>query len=156
MLMRAPLLSWVITVKWMQFQKSLLDTWKFFSRSPNTLTTGDNYSLVSRDNWMETIQMHLSKNQKIFCWFFSAFSESALNFEHFQKNMTLIAYVFRPRKTCLDKCLKGPVWDDPSTCDMVNRQMHWFNLNESAFIILSDHCEGNGVAKVTLRDVKIL
>ena len=43
---------------------------------------------------MPTIQMHLCKKQKIFSEFFSAFSESALNFEHIQKNMTLIAYVF--------------------------------------------------------------
>ena len=43
---------------------------------------------------MHTIQMHLSQKQKIFSQFFSAFSESALNFEHFQEKMTLIAYVF--------------------------------------------------------------
>ena len=43
---------------------------------------------------MHTIQMHLSQKQKIFSQFLSAFSESALNFEHFQKKMTLIAYVF--------------------------------------------------------------
>ena len=43
---------------------------------------------------MHTIQIHLSRKQKIFSEFFSAFFESALNFEHFQKNMTLIAYVF--------------------------------------------------------------
>ena len=43
---------------------------------------------------MDTIQMHLSKKQKIFSEFFAAFFESALNFEHFQKKMTLIAYVF--------------------------------------------------------------
>ena len=43
---------------------------------------------------MHTIQMHLSRKQKIFSKFFSAFSESALNLEHFQKKMKLIAYVF--------------------------------------------------------------
>ena len=43
---------------------------------------------------MHTIQIHLSQKQKIFAEFFSSFSEFALNFEHFQKNMTLIAYVF--------------------------------------------------------------
>ena len=43
---------------------------------------------------MHTIQMHLSQKQKIFCEFFSAFFESALNFEDFKTNMTLIAYVF--------------------------------------------------------------
>ena len=71
------------------------------------------------------MQMHLSQKekQKIFSQFFAAFFESALNFEHFQKKMTLIAYVF-PKlpttknvlhslcisdETCLDKCLKAPV-----------------------------------------------
>ena len=34
------------------------------------------------------------EKQKIFSGFFSAFFASALNFEHFQKKMTLIAYVF--------------------------------------------------------------
>ena len=43
---------------------------------------------------MHTIQIHLSQKQKIFSEFFSAFFESALNSEHFQKKMTLIAYVF--------------------------------------------------------------
>ena len=38
--------------------------------------------------------MHLSQKQKIFSEFFSAFFKSRLNFEHFQKKMTLIAYVF--------------------------------------------------------------
>ena len=43
---------------------------------------------------MHTIQMHLSQKQKIFSQFSCAFFESALNFEYFQKKMTLIAYVF--------------------------------------------------------------
>ena len=43
---------------------------------------------------MHTIQMHLCQKEKIFSEFFSAFFESALNSEHFQKKMTLIAYVF--------------------------------------------------------------
>ena len=43
---------------------------------------------------MPTIQMHLCKKQNIFSEFFSAFSKSALNFEHFQKNRMFIAYVF--------------------------------------------------------------
>ena len=42
---------------------------------------------------MHTIQMHLSQKQNIFCEFFSAFVKSALNSEHLQKKMTLIAYV---------------------------------------------------------------
>ena len=43
---------------------------------------------------MHTIQMHLSQKQKIFSEFFSAFFESAVNFEHFQKKRTCIAYLF--------------------------------------------------------------
>ena len=43
---------------------------------------------------MHTIQIHLSQKQKIFSQFFSAFLESALNFEPFQTNRTFIAYVF--------------------------------------------------------------
>ena len=43
---------------------------------------------------MRTIQMHLAQKQNIFSEFFTAFSESALNFEKFQKKMALIAYVF--------------------------------------------------------------
>ena len=86
----------------MELQKSLLDTWKFFSRCFKTLTTGDNYSLVSRDNWMQKIQMHLSQKQKVFSQLFPAFFESTLNFDSFQKNMTLIAYVFPKLPTTKD------------------------------------------------------
>ena len=43
---------------------------------------------------MQTIHMLLSQKQNIFSQFFSAFFESALNFEHFKKKMTRIAYVF--------------------------------------------------------------
>ena len=63
---------------------------------------------------------------------------------------------YRPRTTCLYKCLKTPVWEDFSTSDMVNSPKHWFNFIESAFTGLSYHCEGNWVAKVTLRHMKIL
>ena len=43
---------------------------------------------------MHTIQMHLSRKEKSFSNFSCAFFESALSLEHFQKKMTLIAYVF--------------------------------------------------------------
>ena len=38
--------------------------------------------------------MHFSQKEKIFSRSFSVFFESALNFEHFRKKMTLIVYVF--------------------------------------------------------------
>ena len=61
---------------------------------------------------MQTIQMHLSQKQNLFSEIFSEFFESALNFEHFQRKMTLMAYVFRKLRTPkdrLDKCLKARV-----------------------------------------------
>ena len=51
---------------------------------------------------MQTIQMHLSEKQNVSSEFFSAFFESPLNFEHFQKKMTLIAYVFPKLPTTKD------------------------------------------------------
>ena len=54
---------------------------------------------------MHTIQMHLSEKQKIFSEFFSAFFKPALNLEHFQKKMTLIAYVF-PKLTTTKNVLR--------------------------------------------------
>ena len=92
--MRALLSSWVIIVKVIVWEKSLLDTWKFFRPFLHILTANDKYSLNSKDNWMETVQMHFSQKRNILSQFFSTFFESALNFEHFQKKMTLIADVF--------------------------------------------------------------
>ena len=51
---------------------------------------------------MQTSQMHLSQKQNVFAVLFAAFFEFALNFEHFQKKMTLIAYVFSKLATTKD------------------------------------------------------
>ena len=51
---------------------------------------------------METIEMHLSKKQNMFLKFFSAFFESPLNFESYQRKMTFIAYIFRNLPTTKD------------------------------------------------------
>ena len=64
--MRALLPAPMITVKVIELQKSLLDSWKFFRPFLNTLTADDRYSLISKNKWMQTIQMHLSKKPKIF------------------------------------------------------------------------------------------
>ena len=65
---------------------------------------------------MHTIQIHLSQNQKLFSQFFAAFFKSALNFEHFQKKMTLIAYVFPnlpTTKNVLRQMSKSPRFTEP-------------------------------------------
>ena len=51
----------------------------------NTLTADDNYSLLNRDNLTQPIHKLLSKKQKTFSQFFSAFLKAPLNFEHFAK-----------------------------------------------------------------------
>ena len=51
---------------------------------------------------MQRIQMPLSQKRNIFPQFFSSFFESTLYFEHFQKKMTLTAYVFPKLPTTID------------------------------------------------------
>ena len=68
----------------------------------NTLTAHDKYSLLSRDILMQRIQTHLSEKQKTFCEMIFTFFKSKSNFQHFQKNMTLIAYVFPKLRTPKD------------------------------------------------------
>ena len=46
--------------------------------------------------------MNLSQKQSIFADFFYAFFESALNFEYFQKKVTLVAYEFPKLLTTKD------------------------------------------------------
>ena len=75
---------------------------KFFRPFLKTLTADDKYSVISKEKWFQTIQMHLTQKQKIFSEFFCAFFESALEFEFFEKTMTLIVYVFRKLPTIKD------------------------------------------------------
>ena len=84
--MRALLPGQVITVKVIELQKSLLDAWKFFRPFLNTLTADEKYSLISKEEWMETIQMHLSQKRKILLNFFLRFS-----------NLHLISNLFKER-----------------------------------------------------------
>ena len=100
--MRAPLPALVITVKVSELQKFLLGTWKFFRPFLNTLTADDRYSLISKNKLIQTIQMHLSQKPKIFSELFCSFFEFLLNLKHFQKKMTLIAYVFPKLPTTKD------------------------------------------------------
>ena len=63
----------------------------------------DKLSLLSRENLMQPIHMHLSEKQETFCLtFFSVFFKSTSNFEHFQKKMTLIAYASPKLRTPKD------------------------------------------------------
>ena len=65
---------------------------------------------------MQTIQMHFYRKQKSFSEFSCAFFESALSLEHFQKKMTLIAYVFPKlptKKNVLPQMYKSSRFREP-------------------------------------------
>ena len=60
--------------------------------------------------------------------------------------MNFTAFVFpklRTLKTWLDKCLKSPVSEDPSTRNMLNVPKSCYNLHHSAFVIFIVHWQGN-------------
>ena len=75
---------------WLVFNKFIHNIKSQF----NTLTATYEYSRNKTDNLQLPVQMQLSGKLKSFSRFFIAFSESALNFEHFEKKMSLIAQVF--------------------------------------------------------------
>ena len=58
---------------------------KFLRLSVKTLTDDEKYSLLYRENLTQPIQILLSQKRNTISQFFSEFSKSALNFEHFQK-----------------------------------------------------------------------
>ena len=74
-------------------------TWKILRLFVNTPTVDDKYSVLSRDNLMQPIQMHLSQKQKSFSELFCAFFKSISHFEPFQKKMTLLDYVSPNKRT---------------------------------------------------------
>ena len=45
------------------------------------------------------------------------------------------------RMTRLDKCLKGPLSEDPLTSNMANDPRHCRNLDDTTFIIFVGHFE---------------
>ena len=66
-------------------KKSLLVICKILRLFVNTFSAVDKYSLPNREYLTQPIQNQLSEKSKTFPRFFSAFSKSNLNFEHFQK-----------------------------------------------------------------------
>ena len=70
-------------------------TWKILRLFVNTMTSDKKYSLLNRDNLLQSIHMHLSLKQKVFSQYASTFFKFTLNFEHFKTKMTSIAYIFR-------------------------------------------------------------
>ena len=132
-------------------KRSVLVTFEISSLFPNTLSANSRYSLLNRDNLMQAIQMQLSRKQKTFSEFFSAFLKASLNFNIFkEKKMTLIADIFpklRTTKSLVRSILEKPVPRDPSERNMANATKHCWNLHGTTFTIYIDRCEGNWLSK---------
>ena len=60
----------------------------------NTLTTDDKYSRRNMLNFTQQLEAPLSQKQKPFSRFFFAFLKCALNLEHLEKKMSILAYLF--------------------------------------------------------------
>ena len=73
-------------------KKSLLLAWKILGLLVNTLAADEKYPVLIRYNLTIPIQMQLLQKQKRFSKCFGAFLESALNFGHCEKKMTLIDF----------------------------------------------------------------
>ena len=72
----------------------MLVLWKILRLFDKTLSDDEKYCLLYRDNLTQPIEILLSQKEKTFSEFFSPFLKSTLNFENFQKKMTLIVDVF--------------------------------------------------------------
>ena len=134
----------------LSWKKSLLVTCQILGLLVNILSADEKYPVPNRDCLKISIQTQLSRKQKTFSRFSAAFSRFSWNFEPFEKKMTLIAFVFqkiRTLKTWLDKCLKGPVSEDPSASNMVHVPKHGLNLHHITFIIFIGHFQVNWVGK---------
>ena len=111
------------------------------------MTADDKYSLLNKGNLLQYFQTQFSKNPNIFPRPFLSFSKSILNFEHIQgkrwPSYLMYFWTYGLRKTCLDKCLKDPLSEDPSITNMVNGSKHCSNLNDNTFTIFINHCHCN-------------
>ena len=112
----------------LSWKKSPFLTCKILGLLVNTLAADEKYPVLFLIKTVQRYQFRYNylKNKNPFCKLFAAL-KSKLNFKHFEKKMTLIAFVFpkwRTPKILLDKCLKSPVSEDPSTCNMADVPKH--------------------------------
>ena len=81
-----PILQYLlITLNASKFENSLFVIRKILGLFCNTLTAGQKYSLLNRDNLMQHTQTQLSLKKKNFYGFFSPFLTLRFYFQHIQK-----------------------------------------------------------------------
>ena len=135
----------------LSWKKSLFLTCQILGLLVNTLAADEKYPVLNRDNLTIPIQMQLSQKHKTFSEFFAPFLKCTINFKFFEKKeMTLVDILFpklRTPKTWSYKCLETPVYEDPSTSNIVNVSNHCWHLHHSTFFIWTDHCQVKWIKK---------
>ena len=93
--------------------------------------------------------MQLSKKLNTFCGFFSLFLKCASSFKHFEKKITLIAYLFLKLRTVKDLVRKMFIQFQSTigqgTCQSVSKtyQISMAALTSNFLVILSGKCLEN-------------
>ena len=91
------------------------------------------------------------RKKKLFLNFLSNFQNLDSLLTILKKKMIFIVDVFLNLQTpqnLLDKYLKGPISEGPSTSNMENGPKCWWNLNDSTFTRFIDQCERKSVGKI--------
>ena len=83
--------SFLANLSW---KKSFLFRTEILGLLVNTLTANYEYCRNKSDNLPLPVPIQLSVKLMTFSWFFIAFFESTLNFEHFKQKISLIAQLF--------------------------------------------------------------
>ena len=94
---------------------SLLVVCERFGLLVDTLTANEKYALCNSENFLQQIQMQLSKKQKTFCEYLAPFLKFTSKFEHFEKkNVILIAYVYPKLQTAKEDLVRQK-FENPSS-----------------------------------------
>ena len=109
----------------------------------NTLTFNDTYSYYKSENFLQTIQMDLSKKPKTFYQCFIEFLERNSVFNILKKRWSSwLSYTryYWLQNILLPNCLKGYVLGQPGAPNVLTGPKHWWNLKESSFAQLLHIC----------------
>ena len=129
------------------------------------MTADDKYSLLKKGNLVQDFKMQLSRKRKIFSkyifffFFFVCFLnlDSMLNiFKQKWPSYYMYFWTYVLPITWLDKRLKSPFSEDPSTSDMVNGPKNVEIWTTAPLPYLLNPVKGVQLEKVSLSDMKNL
>ena len=128
----------------------------------NTLTADDKHFLLNRNNLTPPIEMELSRKKKTFSpfFFFFCFFNIYIKFCTLSEKKwpwyLMYFWNYRLQKTWLDQCLKFFVSQDISINNIVNGSQNFCNMTNSTFTIFINHCEGNYVKIVSIKQIMLV